>query len=199
MIIMAGKSKAYEANIIASVLAMSVEKNDYEQAKKEWVFSGIIEDYGEIKFQQPVHKCQMCGHQIRYGYVLNNLINGKSVTVGSECVENYMHVNTRLQLTLNNKLETVKFNAKQAKKKELSAVKGQAMNEAGRLADWIKKNGTHDEYESIFNVTYNNFTLNNAIEGGLIERLAKKYNLPVNKDKLNAFAKLHKAGKYEKL
>lgn len=39
----------YEDTIIQKLLSYSVEKTDYEIAKKEWVFEGTVIDNGPIK------------------------------------------------------------------------------------------------------------------------------------------------------
>lgn len=188
--------KVYEGTVIASVLGHSVSK-DYDKAKLEWGFTGKVNDYGELKYQQPKMKCQLCGHPIRYGFSLKNSINGKMVEVGSECIDNYINITPRVE----NALEKAKKDAIQNKKRELKQKMDNAYYQALREAEKVKKavytskiNKDINEIDSLGN---NRWVLHNVVQTGILYKLAKKHNIEINKDKINSFMILHtdKAGK----
>jgi len=55
--------------------------SDFVNAKKEWVYVGLI-DNEEADFD-----CQLCGHkEIRYEYTIKNKINQNEMIVGSSCI-----------------------------------------------------------------------------------------------------------------
>lgn len=79
--------KDYEEQVATVILFHSVAK-DYHTASREWEFTGEIIEY-------PKHHgstCQLCGHPLRYHYVIRNRRNGSILKVGSECVNNFPYI-----------------------------------------------------------------------------------------------------------
>ena len=67
-------------NATKNLLPLS-NASDFVNAKKEWVYVGLI-DNEEADFD-----CQLCGHkEIRYEYTIKNKINQNEMIVGSSCI-----------------------------------------------------------------------------------------------------------------
>ncbi|MDA2124295.1 hypothetical protein PDM82_25705 [Bacillus cereus] len=64
-----------------NLLEMSVEKKDFQKARKEWVYIGL-EDNEDCDA-----KCELCNHEeIRYEYTIKNKLNNNTMVVGSDCI-----------------------------------------------------------------------------------------------------------------
>jgi hypothetical protein len=180
--------------VISSILSKSVS-SIYETAKNEWVFAGVVNDYGVIKQQQPTHKCQLCGHAIRYGYMLKNSKNNNETEVGSECVDNYMIITQAVA----NKMEIAKKKAKNQIKINAQLARDLAGNEAHKVINAVQAHGTNSEKYLIGRIDYNPGSLINSINSGLLFNMAKKYNVTINMNRINAFIENYKHLDWAKL
>lgn len=81
----------YEEIIVSSLLRYSVSQ-DYNKAKNEWSYDGEVIDHGPIKDQMGKMHCTLCGHPIRYEYIITNKESKKKIGTGSECITNFMNV-----------------------------------------------------------------------------------------------------------
>lgn len=161
--------------IISTMLSKSVS-NVYDDAKKEWDFNGTVNDYGPVTEQKPPQKCQLCGHPIRYGYILNNSKNTKSVEVGSECINNYMMVTP----TVMKKMEVAKKKAKNQLKVNAKKAYGLANNEADKVVVAVFKEKNYTDRDAIGSVTNNHVVLMDKIQSGVLFALAKKYGVTIS-------------------
>jgi hypothetical protein len=67
----------------ANLLPLSVELDHFEWARQEWRYTGETYD-----LKAPIGRCELCDHpEIRYQFKIVNLLNGKELRVGSECVK----------------------------------------------------------------------------------------------------------------
>ena len=189
------KNNTYQNCVIKKVLALSAEKVNYDLAKREWDYRGEVVDHGPIKDQIPKPtECQFCGHKIRYGYRLHNVVNNKVVEVGSECIGNFLDITP----DITSKLDTDKRNAvKQRKNQQLKRRKEMytmAMRELRkvRIAVCAIDNCPNDK-NYILSVGNNASTLYSALISGEIDRLAEKYGVILERQKIDAF--VNEAGK----
>lgn len=68
-----------------NLLPLSNNKDNFFQAKKEWVYVGLF-DNEEADFD-----CQLCGHkEIRYEYTIQNGFNQNEMIVGSSCITKFI-------------------------------------------------------------------------------------------------------------
>ena len=181
------RSNSYDMTIIGSILARSSSKV-YDEAKKEWAFTGNVNDYGPLKDQKPQQKCQLCGHPIRYGYLLKNSKNNKDVEVGSECIDNYMLVTP----TVMKKMDAAKKKAKNQIKVNARKAYGLANNEALKVQEAVEKGNNYKDRDIIGNVHYNHWVLMDRIQSGVLFDLAKKYGVTINMSRINAFVEQYK-------
>ena len=189
------KNNTYQNRVIENVLAMSAEKNNYNIAKREWEYRGEVVDHGPLKEQVPKPaECQFCGHKIRYGYRLHNNINQKTVEVGSECIGNYLEITP----TLATALDADKRAAKKRRKNEQIKMRRDLYNSAlvelrkVRIAICAIDNCQNDR-NYILSSGNNASTLYSALASGEIDRLAEKYGVILDQQKINAF--VEEAGK----
>ena len=107
-------NEIYEDTILKSLLTFSVSQ-DYNKAKYEWIYSGEVIDHGPIKDQIKKVHCMLCGHSIRYEYIITNKENKKKLGVGSECICNFMNVDP------NRLKKDIKINKEKNRKDSLNA------------------------------------------------------------------------------
>ena len=176
------RKNAYEMTLISSILAKSVSVV-YDEAKREWDFTGTVNDYGPVNQQKPTQKCQLCGHPIRYGYILNNKKNSNIVEVGSECVGNYLNISDKLI----DKMNKAKKKAKNQIKENARKVYSLASNEAGKVKDAVFKGNDYKDKDLIGNINYNSWVLMDRIQSGVLFDLAKKYGVAISMSRINAF------------
>jgi hypothetical protein len=189
------KNNTYQNCVIENVLAMSAEKNNYNIAKREWEYRGEVIDHGPLKDQIPKPaECQFCGHKIRYGYRLHNVVNNKVIEVGSECVGNFVEITPSLASAL----DTDKRTASKRRKNEQIKMRRDLYNSA--LAEVRKVriaicafNRCQKDRDFIMPVCNNAATLYSALASGEIDRLVEKYGVILDHEKLNAF--VEEAGK----
>lgn len=75
---------AWLKNAIKNLLPLSVEKEDFNKALKEWSFTGETVD-----FELAEEMCQLCEMEgLRYHYQIANKINN-ALWVGSKCIERF--------------------------------------------------------------------------------------------------------------
>ena len=189
------KNNTYQNRVIKSVLSLSADKVAYERAKREWVYRGEVIDHGPIKEQIPKPaECQFCGHPIRYGYRLHNTVNQKVVEVGSECIGNFMEITPAIASTLDTDKRAA---VKQRKNEQLKRRRGlyiAAQGEVGKVAVAIcVGNPCHKDRDFIVPVCNNAATLYSALASGEIDRLAEKYSVTLDQQKIQAF--MQEAGK----
>jgi hypothetical protein len=189
------KNNTYQNCVIEKVLALSVEKNNYELAKREWEYRGEVIDHGPLKDQLPKPaECQFCGHKIRYGYRLHNVVNHKVVEVGSECIGNFLEITPSIA----SNLEADKRTARKRRKNEQIKMRRDLYNSAlaelrkVRIAVCAFDNCQKDR-NYILSAGNNASTLYSALASGELDRLAEKYGVILDHEKLNAF--VEEAGK----
>ncbi len=189
------KNSPYENCVIEKVLTLSAEKNNYDIAKKEWEYHGEVDDHGPLKNQIPKPaECEFCGHKIRYGYRLHNNINQKTVEVGSECVGNFLEITPVIAFAL----DTDKRAARKRRKNEQIKMRRDLYNSAlgevrkVRIAVCAIDNCPNDR-NYILSVSNNASTLYSAIISGEIDRLAEKYGVIFDHQKVDEF--VEEAGK----
>jgi hypothetical protein len=184
----------YQNRVIKNVLGLSAETVSYSKAKREWDYHGEVIDHGPLKEQIPKPaKCQFCGHPIRYGYGLHNSVNQKFVEVGSECLGNFIEITPAIASTLDADKRAA---AKQRKNRQLKRRKDiyiAAQGEAGKVKEAVcaaaatGNEGYREDREYILKIGNNAATLYSGITSGEFDRLAKKYGVTVDLDKITAF------------
>jgi hypothetical protein len=189
------KNNTYQNCVIEKVLALSVEKKNYDLAKREWEYRGEVIDHGPLKNQIPKPaECQFCGHKIRYGYRLHNVVNNKVIEVGSECVGNFLEITH----VLASALDADKRAARKRRKNEQIKMRRDLYN--GALAELRKVriavcslDNCQNDRNYILSSGNNASTLYSAFTSGEIDRLAEKYGVILDRQKINAF--VEEAGK----
>jgi len=189
------ENNTYQNRVIEKVLAMSAEKNNYNIAKREWEYRGEVVDHGPLKDQIPKPaECQFCGHKIRYGYRLHNVVNNKVIEVGSECVGNFVEITP----SLTSALDADKRTARKRRKHEQIKMRRDLYNSA--LAELRKVriavcafDRCQNDRNYILSAGNNASTLYSALASGEIDRLAEKYGVILDHQKINAF--VEEAGK----
>lgn len=79
------QAKAYWNRARASILRNSSDQ-DIDNAVKEWIYDGQV-------WYQPGGTCELCGkHPISYHFPIKNKVTGNRISVGSECIQNYLHI-----------------------------------------------------------------------------------------------------------
>src|SRR5690554_4882685 len=189
------KNNNYKNRVIKNVLGLSAEKLNYARAKREWEYRGEVVDHGPIKEQIPKPaECQFCGHKIRYGYRLHNTVNQKTVEVGSECVGNFLEITPTIAYSL----DADKRAARKRRKNEQIKMRRDLYNSAlaelrkVRIAVCAFDNCQNDR-NYILSSGNNASTLYSALVSGEIDRLAEKYGVILDHQKINAF--VEEAGK----
>lgn len=189
------KNNNYQNCVIEKVLALSDEKNNYDLAKREWQYRGEVVDHGPLKDQIPKPaECQFCGHKIRYGYLLHNTVNHKVVEVGSECIGNFLEITPSIA----SNLEADKRTARKRRKNEQIKMRRDLYNSAlaelrkVRIAICAFDNCQKDR-NYILSAGNNASTLYSALASGEIDRLAEKYGVILDQQKIDAF--VEEAGK----
>jgi len=189
------KNNNYQNRVIKNVLGLSAEKLNYDRAKREWEYRGEVLDHGPIKEQIPKPvECQFCGHKIRYGYRLHNNINHKVVEVGSECIGNFLEITPSIA----SNLDADKRAARKRRKNEQLKMRRDLYNSAlaevrkVRIAVCAIDNCQKDR-NYILSVGNNAATLYSALASGEIDRLAEKYGVILDQQKINVF--VEEAGK----
>ena len=68
-----------------NLLPLSKEKQDFQKALKEWVYTGDMYD-----LEAPSEDCELCEHpDIRYQFKIINQLNANELLVGSECINKF--------------------------------------------------------------------------------------------------------------
>jgi hypothetical protein len=189
------KNNTYQNCVIKNVLSMSADKINYDRAKREWEYRGEAVDHGPLKDQIPKPaECQFCGHKIRYGYRLHNVVNNKVIEVGSECIGNFLEITPSLASAL----DTDKRTASKRRKNEQIKMRRDLYNSA--LAEVRKVriaicafNRCQKDRDFIMPVCNNAATLYSALASGEIDRLAEKYGVILDHQKIDEFVEV--AGK----
>ena len=189
------KNNTYQNRVIKNVLGLSAEKLNYARAKREWEYRGEVLDHGPIKEQIPKPaECQFCGHKIRYGYRLHNTVNHKVVEVGSECIGNYLEITPALASALDTDKRTARKRRKNEQLKMRREVYNLAQGEVRKVRIAICAfNRCQKDRDFILPVCNNAATLYTALASGEIDRLAEKYGVTLDQQKIQAF--MHEAGK----
>lgn len=75
-------------HVVKNLLASSVAKS-FEEARREWHYSGDMVEEGERGFSR---ECDLCGpkEQMRHNFVIRNVRTGKTLQVGSVCVKRFL-------------------------------------------------------------------------------------------------------------
>jgi len=189
------KNNTYQNLVIKSVLSLSADKAAYERAKREWVYRGEVIDHGPIKEQIPKPaECQFCGHSIRYGYRLHNIVNQKVVEVGSECIGNFMEITPAIASTLDTDKRAAVKRRKNEQIKRRREIYAAVMTEVRKVRIAVCAfDRCQNDRDSILNAGNNAGTLYSAIISGEIDRIAEKYGVTLDCQKIHAFAE--EAGK----
>jgi hypothetical protein len=75
---------AWLKNAIKNLLPLSLEKDDFNKALKEWSFTGETVD-----FELAEEMCELCEMEgLRYHYQISNKLNN-TLWVGSKCIERF--------------------------------------------------------------------------------------------------------------
>lgn len=188
----------YEDRVIDRVLALSHESKDYSIAKREWKYTGEVTDHGPIDQQIPKPaSCQFCGHPIRYGYLLHNTVTKKQVEVGSECIGNYLDISPAL-------VEADKAAARKKRTTQIKVRRRTLYNEACRevlrvvwtieslikhSSDPVVVAAAKRDLAAISPATRNGAMLYSAITDGRVARLADRYGVAINSQKLDSFVR----------
>ena len=189
------KNTNYQNRVIKNVLGLSAEKLNYARAKREWEYRGEVVDHGPIKDQIPKPaECQFCGHKIRYGYRLHNKVNHKVVEVGSECIGNFLEITHALASALDTDKRAARKRRKNEQLKMRREVYNLAQGEVRKVRIAICSfNRCQKDRDFILPVCNNAATLYSALASGEIDRLAEKYGVTLDHQKINAF--VEEAGK----
>ena len=189
------KNSPYQNCVIEKVLAMSAEKLNYDLAKREWEYRGEVIDHGPLKDQIPKPaECQFCGHNIRYGYRLHNVVNNKAVEVGSECVGNFLEITPALASALDTDKRAARKRRKNKQLKIRRDLYNSALVEVRKVRIAICAfNRCQKDRDFILPVCNNAATLYSALASGEINRLAENYGVILDQQKINAF--VEEAGK----
>jgi hypothetical protein len=68
-----------------NLLPLSREKQDFQKALKEWVYTGDMYD-----LETPTEDCELCEHpDIRYQFRIINQLTDNELLVGSECINKF--------------------------------------------------------------------------------------------------------------
>jgi hypothetical protein len=68
-----------------NLLPLSKEKQDFQKALKEWVYTGDMYD-----LEAPIEDCELCEHPaIRYQFKIINQLTANELLVGSECINKF--------------------------------------------------------------------------------------------------------------
>lgn len=181
----------YQNRVIKNVLGLSDEKIIYARAKGEWDYRGEVIDHGPLKEQIPKPaECQFCGHPIRYGYRLHNSVNQKSVEVGSECLGNFIEITPDIASTLDaDKRAAVKQRKnRQLKQRREIYIAAQGEVRKVMIAACAASAMVNDK-EYVLKIGNNAATLYSGITSGEFDRIAEKYNVTVDLQKIEAFVK----------
>ncbi len=189
------KNNNYQNRVIKNVLALSAEKLNYARAKREWKYRGEVVDHGPIKEQIPKPaECEFCGHKIRYGYRLHNVVNNKVVEVGSECVGNFLEITPSIASNLDADKRATKKRRKNEQLKMRREIYNLAQAEVRKVRITICAfNRSQKDRDFILPVCNNAATLYSALTSGDIDRLAANYGVTLDRKKIQAF--MHEAGK----
>lgn len=120
--------KGYD-EIVASVIMPLSSSPDLDTALREWEFTGEIIEYpkGDIR------SCELCGHPLRYHYVIRNRRNGSVLKVGSECVYNFPYIRVDVEKLRKQQQKKKAYDLKKFVDYEIKSIKW-------RLDDLIKEN-----------------------------------------------------------
>ena len=189
------KNNTYQNRVIKNVLGLSAENLNYARAKQEWQYRGEVLDHGPLKEQIPKPaECQFCGHQIRYGYKLHNVVNKTVVEVGSECIGNFLEITPAIASSLDTDKRAAVKQRKNRQLKMRRAIYIEAQGEVGKVKVAIcAGNPCQKDRDYIITVGNNAAVLYSAITSGEIERMAEKYGVTIDHQKIEAF--VEEAGK----
>ena len=198
----------YQDAISSKLLSFSLEKTDYQKALKEWSFNGGVIDHGPIKDQMIKANCALCGHPIRYGYILQNKAAGRDIEVGSECIGNYEIAKPDIVNSALKRFKLKRYN------EAMKAFKGAAWT-IGNLRMFIKiQLDKHDYYSEInrqYRADYESCNTNNeavvfhGLTAGKYQEIAQRYSFVLREDYLNGFlaayrdAPKNKAGFFQRV
>jgi len=76
----------------ANLLNASINKDSFEEAKKEWhVTSHVIDNFGDdADFSEIAPSCELCEHEdLRWQFQIINKINSNELLVGSTCIKQF--------------------------------------------------------------------------------------------------------------
>ena len=189
------KNNTYQNRVIKNVLGLSAENLNYSKAKGEWDYRGEVIDHGPIKEQIPKPaECQFCGHSIRYGYRLHNIVNQKVVEVGIECLGNFLEITPAIASSLDADKRAAVKQRKNQQLKMRRAIYIAVQGEVGKVKVAIcAGNPCQKDRDYIITVGNNAAVLYSAITSGEIARMAEKYGVMIDLQKIQAF--VEEAGK----
>ena len=189
------KNNTYHNCVIKNALSTSAEKINYDRAKREWEYRGEVNDHGPLKDQIPYPaECQFCGHKIRYGYWLHNIVNNKVIEVGSECIGNFLEITPSIASALDTDKRTARNRRKNEEIKMRRDLYKSVMGELRKLRIAVCSNDNcQNDRNFILSSGNNASTIYLALVSGEIDRLAEKYGVILDHQKINAF--VEEAGK----
>jgi hypothetical protein len=185
----------YQNRVIKNVLGLSAEKIIYARAKGEWDYHGEVIDHGTLKEQIPKPAvCQFCGHPIRYGYRLHNSVNQKIVEVGSECLGNFIEITPDIASTLDADKRAAMKQRKNRQLKRRREIYNSVQGEVRKVKIAVfTGNHCQKDREYILKIGNNAAALYSGITSGEFARIADKYGVTVERNKIEAF--VEEAGK----
>jgi hypothetical protein len=139
----------YERAIASKLIALSVSKN-YNEAKKEWIYNGEVNEHSAML----PGRCQLCGHGIRYGFIIHNKLNNMTLEVGSECIGNYAATSINYMKIKTDKVKIQKQNFKKNKAEIDNAIVYPILNATRKALETTNDPITKDEYYTLKNMQY---------------------------------------------
>lgn len=197
----------YENIVIGALLRLSHSQN-LDTAKKEWDYEGTVIDHGPIRDQDIKAHCTLCGHPIRYGFILKNRVNKVSIEVGSECINNYSLVEPgkndlprdvkklkiEQQKEFDNKFRGAQFTVSHLRAELLEKIKNSKGIGSGALTK------LNDDYKIISQSTNNEYALYKFLKNGAIDAIAKNHNHQFKReDYLSAFMEAYEKAPKNKI
>lgn len=74
-----------------NLLIHSDEKTDYNLAKSEWYFNGVvIDNHEDLSYDEDRPSCELCEHEnLRWQFRIENTLNDNFLYVGSTCIKQF--------------------------------------------------------------------------------------------------------------
>ena len=82
---------SYSEVCAANLFRHSQEKENYEEALKEWFFyNEVIDNFSSREEKSSKYSCELCEHEnLRWQFVIKNQKNNEQMKVGSSCIKQF--------------------------------------------------------------------------------------------------------------